>query len=77
MRTVRTINVVPSGLFLKLLTVLFIGLKLTGHIDWSWWWVLAPLWLPFAAFLGLCVIFFGIWVVVMLGALLCAAFNRI
>lgn len=25
-----------------LLTVLFIGLKLTGFIDWSWWWVLSP-----------------------------------
>jgi len=32
--------------FLGLLTVLFIGLKLTGYISWSWWWVLAPLWLP-------------------------------
>ena len=31
--------------FINLLTVLFIGLKLTGHIDWSWWWVLSPLWL--------------------------------
>lgn len=31
-----------------LLTILFIGLKLTGYIDWSWWWVLAPLWLPIA-----------------------------
>lgn len=31
--------------FLGLLTILFIGLKLTDHIDWSWWWVLAPLWL--------------------------------
>lgn len=30
-----------------LLTVLFIGLKLTGHIDWSWWWVLSPLWITF------------------------------
>ena len=29
-----------------LLTVLFVGLKLTHYIDWSWWWVLAPLWLP-------------------------------
>ena len=27
------------------LTVLFIGLKLTGHISWSWWWVLSPLWI--------------------------------
>ena len=28
-----------------LLTLLFIGLKLTGHITWSWWWVLAPEWI--------------------------------
>jgi hypothetical protein len=28
-----------------LLTVLFIGLKLTGAITWSWWWVLCPLWI--------------------------------
>ena len=32
--------------FCGLLTILFIGLKLTGYISWSWWWVLAPLWLP-------------------------------
>jgi len=25
-----------------LLTLLFIGLKLTGYITWSWWWVLSP-----------------------------------
>ena len=24
--------------FFGMLTILFIGLKLTGHIDWSWWW---------------------------------------
>jgi hypothetical protein len=34
--------------FLGLLTVLFIGLKLTHYIDWSWKWVLAPLWIPLA-----------------------------
>lgn len=28
------------------LTLLFIGLKLTGYIDWSWVWVLSPLWIP-------------------------------
>jgi hypothetical protein len=27
---------------LTLLTILFVGLKLTNHIDWSWWWVLSP-----------------------------------
>lgn len=34
--------------FLSLLLLLFIGLKLTGYIDWSWWWVLAPFWIPFS-----------------------------
>lgn len=29
---------------LGLLGVMFIGLKLTHYIDWSWWWVLAPFW---------------------------------
>jgi hypothetical protein len=24
--------------------LIFMTLKLTGHIDWSWWWVTAPLW---------------------------------
>lgn len=33
--------------FVGLLTILFIGLKLTGHIAWSWWWVLSPIWITF------------------------------
>ncbi len=36
--------------FCGLLTILFIGLKLTNYIDWSWWWVLSPLWIAFAIF---------------------------
>lgn len=36
--------------FVGLLTILFIGLKLTGFIDWSWWWVLSPLWISFTLF---------------------------
>lgn len=35
-----------SGItFTGLLTILFIGLKLTGFIDWSWWWVVSPIWI--------------------------------
>ena len=33
-------------LFLELLFLLFLGLKLGNVIDWSWWWVFAPLWMP-------------------------------
>lgn len=31
--------------FTGLLTVAFIVLKLLGAIDWSWWWVLSPIWI--------------------------------
>jgi hypothetical protein len=34
--------------FFGLLAIVFITLKLTGYIAWSWWWVLAPLWAPLA-----------------------------
>lgn len=47
-----------------LLGVLFVALKLTGFIDWSWWWVTAPFWGGFA----LVLIVFAVWFVVALGA---------
>lgn len=34
--------------FLGVLTIAFVVLKLVGIITWSWWWVLAPLWIPAA-----------------------------
>ena len=39
--------------FLGLLTIVFITLKLTNVITWSWWWVLLPLWGPMAFMLSL------------------------
>jgi hypothetical protein len=46
-----------GGMFL-----IFLTLKLTGVIAWSWWWVTAPLWglfallvvVPLAVFLTVC-----------------------
>ena len=32
--------------FLGMLTIVFIALKLTDNIDWSWWAVFAPIWVP-------------------------------
>ena len=37
--------------FTGLLTLLFIGLKLTNTIDWSWWWVLSPIWITVSVLL--------------------------
>jgi hypothetical protein len=34
--------------FIGLLQIVFITLKLTGYINWSWWWVLSPCWLTAA-----------------------------
>ena len=34
--------------FTGLLTILFIALKLTGYVTWSWWWVLSPTWISFS-----------------------------
>lgn len=45
------------------LFVLFCGLKLTGYINWSWWWVTAPLWGPWAV-IGVLIVIFGIiWLI--------------
>lgn len=39
-------KVLKSGIgFSGLLTIAFIVLKLCHVIDWSWWWVLSPLWI--------------------------------
>ena len=38
----------------SILTIVFVVLKLTNNISWSWWWVVSPLWIP----LGLIAILF-------------------
>ena len=41
-----------SGIgFVGVLTIAFIVLKLLDFIDWSWWWVLSPLWIAPVFFL--------------------------
>jgi hypothetical protein len=49
--------------FTCLLTIIFVILKLTGVIGWSWLWVLSPLWISFA--LGILIFLF----ILILGAL--------
>lgn len=44
--------------FAGLLTIVFIVLKLIGNIDWSWWWVLSPLWISAAL---------GVFVLILVG----------
>ena len=39
-----------------ILTVLFVLLKVFDKLDWSWWWVFSPLWIPFAIVLAIVII---------------------
>lgn len=39
--------------FTEILFLVFLVLKLTGVIDWSWWWITAPLWGGFGILLGI------------------------
>ena len=48
----------------SILTVLFVALKLTGNIAWSWWWVLSPLWISAIITIALLLIIGGIAIVV-------------
>ena len=50
-------NVNANGIgFWGLLGIVFITLKLIGIINWSWLWVLSPIWIPFAIWLVLIVV---------------------
>lgn len=50
--------------FVGLLTIVFIVLKLTGVIEWSWLWVLSPLWISFLLALGILAIVIAVGIIV-------------
>ena len=45
--------------FLGLLGITFIALKLGSVIDWSWWWVLLPIYGPFILVVSIFTIYIG------------------
>lgn len=49
---VESVRVQIGPGFLGSLFIAFLVLKLTKVIDWSWWWVSAPLWGPLAIFIS-------------------------
>ena len=62
----ETNNINANGIgFYGLLAIVFITLKLIGIINWSWFWVLSPIWIPFA-----------IWLVIIVVILVCVLIKR-
>lgn len=52
-------NVTSNGIgFGSILFIVFLVLKLCNVINWSWWWVTAPLWIPFGVALIVMIIGF-------------------
>lgn len=61
-------EVVYNGIPLTtILFAIFLILKLCGVINWPWIWVFAPLWIPFALVLALCMIIGIISIILNLG----------
>jgi hypothetical protein len=54
------------------LLILFVGLKLSHIIDWSWWWVLSPIWICLLLYLLITIFHDGIpefgWVLIIVFA---------
>lgn len=48
--------------FCGLLTIVFITLKLTNVIQWSWIWVLSPLWISAGITIIMFVLILAIWI---------------
>lgn len=51
---------------IDLITIVFVVLKLTEVIDWSWWWVLSPILISFA-----------LLIIVLIIALIIALVNKL
>lgn len=61
----RNTGAAGGGITLSGLTfIVFLVLKLCSVINWSWWWVTAPLWMPVAIFVAVCVVVFVVAFVV-------------
>lgn len=46
------------------LLLTFIILKLVGVIDWSWWWVLSPIWIPVVLLMAVSILLFVVYRIV-------------
>lgn len=58
-------NTTSGGIgFGSALLLTFIILKLVGVIDWSWWWVLSPIWIPVVLLLAASILLFVVYRIV-------------
>ena len=63
MQNNKEVKTVGLG-FADALTLLFIALKLTSHITWSWIWVLSPIWISISilALIAVAIVLIDRWI---------------
>jgi hypothetical protein len=65
MKNNNSANVKSGGMSTAMvLFIVFLVLKLTGYITWSWWWVTAPLWGGIAIMITFIIIAALAWLVI-------------
>jgi len=62
--------------FNGLLALLFIALKLCNVIDWSWLWVLSPLWIPVVLLIAIFAAAFIIMQLILLIGIMISLFKK-
>ncbi len=55
-----------SGFSNIIIFLAFFFAKIFDKIDWSWWWVFSPLWIPIVILMLLCLIVFIIYFIYIL-----------
>lgn len=75
MPTEKVVYTSGGSSLLTAIAIVFVILKLTGTTavaTWSWWWVLAPLWIPVALVFGILIIAL---IIIVIGAAI-AAYSK-
>ena len=62
----KKVSVQITGIVNVIVFLAFFLAKIFDKIDWSWWWVFSPLWIPLALFFGILIVF-GLAYILILG----------
>ena len=49
---IEKINISLAGILNVIVFLAFFIAKIFDKIDWSWWWVFSPLWIPVSILVG-------------------------
>jgi len=65
-KTDKKVSIQLTGVLNVIVFLAFFLAKIFDKIDWSWWWVFSPLWIPLALLIGILIII-GICYLLILG----------